>query len=85
MQLMRVDGLTGENMASHLQNYRPYLKQMQGLSGGSRGAGGGGGAGGLSAATDPATDHLFASSLVPPHFLHLGQPNSNHFFTRSKQ
>jgi SHAQKYF class myb-like DNA-binding protein len=88
LQLMSVDGadgLTRENVASHLQKYRPYLKRMEGLSGGSEGAGGGGGAGGLSAATDPATDHLFESSPLPPHFLHLGRPNSNHFFTRSKQ
>lgn len=74
MQLMSVDGLTRENVASHLQKYRLYLKRMQGLSGG----GGGGGNGGLASA-DPATDHLFASSPVPPHFLHPGRPNSDHF------
>ncbi|CAI0390453.1 unnamed protein product [Linum tenue] len=60
MQLMSVDGLTRENVASHLQKYRLYLKRMQGLSSGS----GGGGGGGLS---DAATDHLFASSPVPTH------------------
>jgi SHAQKYF class myb-like DNA-binding protein len=59
MQLMSVDGLTRENVASHLQKYRLYLKRMQGISSG--GSGGGGG--------DPATDHLFASSPVPAHFL----------------
>ncbi|KAL4203328.1 hypothetical protein AMTRI_Chr01g103470 [Amborella trichopoda] len=32
MQLMNVDGLTRENVASHLQKYRLYLKRMQGLS-----------------------------------------------------
>ncbi|KAG6641114.1 hypothetical protein CIPAW_09G050400 [Carya illinoinensis] len=78
MQLMSVDGLTRENVASHLQKYRLYLKRMQGL-GGSGGAGGGGGAGGLTASVDPATDHLFASSPVPPHFLHPGRSNSEHF------
>ncbi|CAI0439906.1 unnamed protein product [Linum tenue] len=73
MQLMSVDGLTRENVASHLQKYRLYLKRMQGLSSG--GGGGGGGGGGLS-----ATDHLFASSPVPAHFLHPGRPpNSDHF------
>ncbi|XP_041027662.1 transcription factor MYBC1-like [Juglans microcarpa x Juglans regia] len=77
MQLMSVDGLTRENVASHLQKYRLYLKRMQGLSAGSGGAGGGGGAGGLAATADPATDHLFASSPVPPHFLHPGRPNSD--------
>ncbi|KAF8077517.1 hypothetical protein N665_1030s0001, partial [Sinapis alba] len=34
MQLMSVDGLTRENVASHLQKYRLYLKRMQGLSSG---------------------------------------------------
>ncbi|KAL6137997.1 hypothetical protein ACLB2K_063285 [Fragaria x ananassa] len=73
MQLMSVDGLTRENVASHLQKYRLYLKRMQGLSAGTgAGAGGGGSA-------DPATDHLFASSPVPAHFLHPGRPNSDHF------
>ncbi|KAL6997751.1 hypothetical protein U1Q18_007876 [Sarracenia purpurea var. burkii] len=76
MQLMSVDGLTRENVASHLQKYRLYLKRMQGLSGG---AGGGGAGGGLTSGCDPATDHLFASSPVPPHFLHPGRPNSDHF------
>lgn len=81
MQLMSVDGLTRENVASHLQKYRLYLKRMQGLSaGGGAGGGGGGGAGGAGlASADPATDHLFASSPVPPHFLHPGRPSSEHF------
>ncbi|XVF56333.1 hypothetical protein PTKIN_Ptkin06aG0110800 [Pterospermum kingtungense] len=79
MQLMSVDGLTRENVASHLQKYRLYLKRMQGLSGGGGGANGGAGSAGLGAAADPATDHLFASSPVPPHFLHSGRGNSEHF------
>ncbi|WVY98979.1 hypothetical protein V8G54_031130 [Vigna mungo] len=66
MQLMSVDGLTRENVASHLQKYRLYLKRMQGLAGGS--------------AADSATDHLFASSPVPPHFLHpAARPASDHY------
>ncbi|KAL8213865.1 hypothetical protein R6Q57_003314 [Mikania cordata] len=31
MQMMNVEGLTRENVASHLQKYRLYLKRMQGL------------------------------------------------------
>ncbi|KAF5181277.1 Transcription factor like [Thalictrum thalictroides] len=37
MQLMSVDGLTRENVGSHLQKYRLYLKRMQGLSSGGGG------------------------------------------------
>ncbi|CAN0890638.1 Transcription factor MYBC1 [Linum grandiflorum] len=77
MQLMSVDGLTRENVASHLQKYRLYLKRMQGLSSSGAGINGGGSGGG-------ATDHLFASSPVPAHFLHPAAgagrpPNSEHF------
>ncbi|CAI8613800.1 unnamed protein product [Vicia faba] len=76
MQLMSVDGLTRENVASHLQKYRLYLKRMQGISS----AGGGGSGAGSVGVNDPATDHLFASSPVPPHFLHpVARPNSDHF------
>ncbi|KAL2895821.1 Transcription factor MYBC1 [Bienertia sinuspersici] len=83
--LMSVDGLTRENVASHLQKYRLYLKRMQGLNNGAGpGVGPAGGpVGGGSG--DSATDHLFASSPVPPHFLNqsngppAGRPNSDHF------
>ncbi|KAK1420703.1 hypothetical protein QVD17_22518 [Tagetes erecta] len=67
MQLMNVDGLTRENVASHLQKYRLYLKRMQGLSSGVNNGGAGFG--------DSVTDRLFASSPVPPHFLHQSQLN----------
>ncbi|CAN0890647.1 Transcription factor MYBC1 [Linum grandiflorum] len=70
MQLMSVDGLTRENVASHLQKYRLYLKRMQGLSSSGAGINGGG-------SVDAATDHLFASSPVPAG---AGRPpNSEHF------
>lgn len=53
MQLMNVDGLTRENVASHLQKYRLYLKRMQGLS---------------DEGPSPS-DHLFASTPLPPQSL----------------
>ncbi|KAI5062563.1 hypothetical protein GOP47_0023102 [Adiantum capillus-veneris] len=52
MQLMNVEGLTRENVASHLQKYRLYLKRMQGLS----------------TEGPTSSDHLFASTPVPPSF-----------------
>ncbi|KAJ7947617.1 transcription factor PCL1-like [Quillaja saponaria] len=49
MQLMNVEGLTRENVASHLQKYRLYLKRMQGLS----------------SDGPSSSDQLFASTPVP--------------------
>lgn len=52
MHLMNVEGLTRENVASHLQKYRLYIKRMHGLS---------------NRAPPPSpSDHLFASTPVPP-------------------
>ncbi|KAF8397445.1 hypothetical protein HHK36_016362 [Tetracentron sinense] len=51
MQLMNVDGLTRENVASHLQKYRLYLKRMQDLSNND---------------APSSSDLLFASTPVPP-------------------
>ncbi|OIW03715.1 hypothetical protein TanjilG_29750 [Lupinus angustifolius] len=48
MQLMNVEGLTRENVASHLQKYRLYLKRMQGFSDN----------------VPSSTDQLFASTPV---------------------
>ena len=42
LDLMGVQGLTRENVASHLQKYRLYLKRLQGVNNGAGGAGGGG-------------------------------------------
>ncbi|CAN1150533.1 Transcription factor LUX [Linum perenne] len=50
MQLMNVEGLTRENVASHLQKYRLYLKRMQGLS----------------TDGPSSSDQLFASTPPPP-------------------
>ncbi|KAL5717301.1 PHO85 cyclin-1 [Ranunculus cassubicifolius] len=49
MQLMNVEGLTRENVASHLQKYRLYLKRMEGLSN----------------EGPSSSDHIFASTPVP--------------------
>ncbi|KAK9725985.1 hypothetical protein RND81_05G182100 [Saponaria officinalis] len=64
MQLMSVDGLTRENVASHLQKYRLYLRRMHGAGNGP------GHGGGLVGPGDSASDRLFASSPIPAHFLH---------------
>lgn len=61
MQLMSVDGLTRENVASHLQKYRLYLKRMQGLSSST--------AVPPMSAADAATEHLFSSNPIPHSFL----------------
>ncbi|GMH11190.1 hypothetical protein Nepgr_013031 [Nepenthes gracilis] len=49
MQLMNVEGLTRENVASHLQKYRLYLKRMQGPS----------------SESHSSSDQLFATTPVP--------------------
>ncbi|XP_040992216.1 transcription factor PCL1-like [Juglans microcarpa x Juglans regia] len=64
MQLMNVEGLTRENVASHLQKYRLYLKRMQGLS-----------SEGLSSSSD---HQLFASTPVPPQSLNEAAVGSSH-------
>lgn len=65
MQLMNVEGLTRENVASHLQKYRLYLKRMQGLSN----------------EGPSSSDHLFASTPVPQSLQHesgAGAAGSGH-------
>ncbi|KAL4271904.1 hypothetical protein GQ457_13G020270 [Hibiscus cannabinus] len=61
MQLMSVDGLTTENVATHLHKYRLYLKRMQGLSGGC-GDDTNGGSGGASA--DPFVCNFTGSTTL---------------------
>ncbi|KAK8697802.1 hypothetical protein V6N13_113937 [Hibiscus sabdariffa] len=61
MQLMNVEGLTRENVASHLQKYRLYLKRMQGLSN----------------EGPSASDQLFASTPVPQSLQESGDGGAN--------
>ncbi|KAF3512564.1 hypothetical protein F2Q69_00007606 [Brassica cretica] len=62
MQLMNVEGLTRENVASHLQKYRLYLKRMQGLT----------------TEGPSSSDKLFSSTPVPPQsFQEIGGGNGN--------
>ncbi|KAL0533644.1 hypothetical protein IC582_027685 [Cucumis melo] len=64
MQLMNVEGLTRENVASHLQKYRLYLKRMQGSSN----------------EGPSSPDRIFASTPVPQTLhqsTNSGQANGN--------
>ncbi|XP_020236855.1 transcription factor PCL1 [Cajanus cajan] len=61
MQLMNVEGLTRENVASHLQKYRLYLKRMQGLSN----------------EGPSSSDQLFASTPVPQSLHDSAPPSSH--------
>ncbi|KAK9154338.1 hypothetical protein Sjap_001818 [Stephania japonica] len=62
MQLMNVEGLTRENVASHLQKYRLYLKRMQGLSN----------------EGPSSSDQLFASTPVPQSLHESGSGGQGH-------
>ncbi|KAL5226835.1 hypothetical protein ABZP36_015100 [Zizania latifolia] len=71
MQLMNVEGLTRENVASHLQKYRLYVKRMQGLS---------------NEGPSPS-DHIFASTPIPhnlhdhvPYAMPMPMPHHHHHY-----
>ncbi|BFI13823.1 protein MpGARP7 [Marchantia polymorpha subsp. ruderalis] len=68
MQLMNVEGLTRENVASHLQKYRLYLKRMQGLSN----------------EGPSASDPLFASAPLPPNLTQSPHFFTNHPHLRAE-
>lgn len=58
LQQMKVDGLTRENISSHLQKYRLFLKRIRGLLSGEGG--------------DALPENLSAILTAPHHFLHQG-------------
>jgi len=62
MQMMNVEGLTRENVASHLQKYRLYLKRMQGGSN----------------EDPSSSDPLFTSTPVPQSLHESGGRGSKH-------
>ena len=71
MQLMNVEGLTRENVASHLQKYRLYVKRLQGCSESTmenspsrEGGGSGGGSDGAPPAAVPAAAATAAATAA---------------------
>ena len=62
MQMMNVQGLTRENVASHLQKYRLYLKRMQGIS----------------SEDPSLSDQFFASTPVPQSLHESGGSGHSH-------
>ncbi|CAA7398347.1 unnamed protein product [Spirodela intermedia] len=86
MQFMNVDGLTRENVASHLQKYRLYLKRMQSISSSSAAA--------VAASVGGGVLDQFIPFVPPPpalqqqqqaqffhhrHIVHMGSPPSGGF------
>ncbi|CAH9115662.1 unnamed protein product [Cuscuta epithymum] len=63
MELMNVEGLTRENVASHLQKYRLYLKRMQGFP---------------NEGPSSASDRLFASTSLPQSLPESGHGHGHH-------
>lgn len=70
LELMKVDGLTRENVASHLQKYRLYLKRVQqnapaqGSNGGATAAAAAGGSGAFSSSMGLAAPGMVASNQM---------------------
>ncbi|KAG2327985.1 hypothetical protein Bca4012_037023 [Brassica carinata] len=62
MQMMNVEGLTRENVASHLQKYRLYLNRLTTEGGG----------------PSPSSDKLFSSTQMPVYAHHMGMQEHHH-------
>ncbi|KAL2898915.1 Transcription factor LUX [Bienertia sinuspersici] len=100
MQLMNVEGLTRENVASHLQKYRLYLKRMQGGSfdggtnsssengnGNGYGNGNGNGSGGMSGSVPvmPMMGMDMGMMRMGNYNGFEGHPNHNHNFNHNQK
>lgn len=92
MQLMNVEGLTRENVASHLQKYRLYLKRMQGVSfdGGSNsssenGNGNGNGNGAMSVSVPVMPVPMMGMGMTGMGPYNGFEPHHNHNYSHNQQ
>jgi hypothetical protein len=83
LDLMKVDGLTRENVASHLQKYRLYLKRVQQNAPGQ--GGGAAATGGSAAAAAGAGSSSFSAAMGLPSMLAGGHNHNQMLWDGSKQ